>query len=476
MRAVAPARTVDQRLRAAGRPYDLVAGVSCTGDACPGLPDEAEAAGIGPGDLVRGVLLVSPTGESCLAVVPAGTLIDFEALAAVTGRCWEPAGLEAASRRFADCDPGCVPVLGEAYGLRVVVDVAVARMGTVHFEGGRHGCYVRMSGRDFTALQPHALIARIARPAPRVSGAEADAGGTEALLPSVELCGRIERVYDVPRLPEAARPLLAALGAAEEPAPAEAARLVAADTRAAARVLELAASPLLGGGRPADVAAAVAGPLGPGGAVAAALAAVVEELFRVPPGGPLGGRALAREAALAAALAMRIAGEARCEPPPRRGLLVAAALLHDVGLRLLAHLFQPEFHLLNRMAAANPDTPVPELESHLLALGEARHVVQTGHARLGAWLLRAWGAPPALVATAGAHHHPEADVGGDWPYPAIVATAEAVLARAEGREGRRAAFPAVARRLGLADGFLEGLAAAAAALVEPAREGRRSVA
>ena len=476
MRAVAPARTVDERLRAAGRPYDLVAGMACAGEACPGLPAEAEAAGIRPADLVRGVLLVSPAGEHCLAVLPAGTLIDFEALRALTGRCWEPAGLETAGRRFADCDPGCVPVLGEAYGVRVVLDVAVARMGTVHFEGGRHGCYVRMSGRDFAALQPHALVARIARPAPRVSGTEADTGGTEALLPAAELCGRIERVYDVPRLPEAARPLLAALGAPEEPAPAEAARLVAADARAAGRVLELAASPLLGGSRPADVAEAVAGPLGPGGAVAAALSAVVEDAFRVPLGGPLGGTALAREATLTAVLALRIAGEARCEPPPRRGLLAAAALLHDVGLRLLAHLFQPEFHLLNRMAAANPDTPVPELESHLLALGEARHVVQTGHARLGAWLLRAWGAPAALVVTAGVHHHPEAGTGPEWPYPAIVATAEAVLARAEGREGRRAAFPGAVRRLGLDEPFLEGLIAAATALVEPAREGCRSVA
>ena len=62
MRAVAPARTVDERLRAAGRPYDLVAGMACAGEACPGLPAEAEAAGIRPADLVRGVLLVSPTG------------------------------------------------------------------------------------------------------------------------------------------------------------------------------------------------------------------------------------------------------------------------------------------------------------------------------------------------------------------------------------------------------------------------------
>ncbi len=480
---ILPAKAIDGRLRAAGRPYDLVTGVPCGRPgtaACGGLEAEARSAGIPEASLIRGVLLTDCQGAECLAVVRAGELIDFDALQALTGRRWEPAGLDAAARRFADCDPGCVPPLGEPYGLRVVVDAAVARCGTVHFEGGRHGCYVRMAGPDFLGLQAGALVGRIARPAPREGRDGLDEGDLARLLPAAELCGRIERLYRLPALPRAAARLRAALEHEETLTPAEAAALVPPG-RATERVLAIAASPLLGGERPGDVAAAAAGPLGPGGVVAVAFATVAEGALRVPPGGPLGAAALDREGEVAAALCLSLAAEPGFRPPLSPGLLVAAALLRDVGLRLLAHLFQPEFHLLNRMAAANPATPVPELESHLLALGDARQVVQTGHARLGGWLLREWQAPPPLVAVACAHHRPELDVGeAAWPYVGLAALADALIARAAGCEGPRARVPeAVVRRLGLGNAALADRTRRLARIVAPAARGRgarRSVA
>lgn len=450
-----PARGIDERLRGSGRRYELVSCVPPSlGETPRGMAPEAGACGIPDRALVRGVLLTDGGGGERLVVLRAGDLIDFDALHAATGRRWEPAGLEAAGRRFPDCDPGCVPVLGEAYGVPVVIDVAVGSMGMVHFEAGRHGCFVRMAAREFMALQPRALVARVARSVPRVERAGSRAGGDLAgLLPTPDVCARIERLYRLPALPPASGPLRDAL-AAPEPLPAPRLLELVVEAGGTEFALALAGHPLLRGpdGPPGTLEAAAAGPLGAEGVAAAALGATVARGMEVPMGGPLGEQALTAHAVHCAAVAVTAAARAGATRAPLRvGHLVAAALLHDVGLRLLAHLFLPEFHLLNRMAAANPGTPLPDLELHLLALGDARKAVQCGHARLGGWLLEGWGFPRPAVIAACAHHDP-ALVARDpgWACAALVGLAEALLARADGCGGLRARLPrGVAVRLGL---------------------------
>jgi len=458
-----PARGIDERLRGSGRRYEIP---TC------GIPQRA---------LVRGVLLTDGRGEELLVVLRAGDAVDFEALHAATGRRWDPAGLEAAGRRFPDCDPGCVPVLGEAYGVPVVIDVAVAGMGVVHFEAGRHGCFVRMPAAEFMALQPRALVARIARALPR-SDRSGPSGRDEVtdLLPAPEVCGRIERLYRLPSLPPGGGPLRDAL-AAPEPLPAARLLGLVAEAGGAGPALALAAHPLLRGEEPAPATleAAAAGPLGAEGLVAAALGAKVLERMAMPADGPLGARALAAQAVHCAAVALTLAGRAGEGPErPRVGHLVAAALLHDVGLRLLARLFLPEFHLLNRMAAANPGTPLPDLESHLVALGDARMAVQCGHARLGAWLLEGWGLPRPAVVAACAHHDPALVAEDpDWAYAALVGLAETLVARAEGCGGLRARYPrGVAGRLGLDGRALSALEERLAAVLGSRPDRHRGVA
>jgi HD-like signal output (HDOD) protein len=99
-----------------------------------------------------------------------------------------------------------------------------------------------------------------------------------------------------------------------------------------------------------------------------------------------------------------------CMPAARRpqpGFSYLCGLLHDFGVLLLGHLFLPEFRLLNKFAAANPDKTLTELEGRLLGMGGARDLLAMGHARIGAWLMEAWNMPEAIAITLLEHHNPE---------------------------------------------------------------------
>jgi Ala-tRNA(Pro) deacylase len=56
------------------------------------------------------------------------------------------------ARMFDDCEPGAVPSVGPAYGMRMVVDDSLAEEAEIYFEGGDHEKLIQMSGRDFMSM------------------------------------------------------------------------------------------------------------------------------------------------------------------------------------------------------------------------------------------------------------------------------------------------------------------------------------
>lgn len=68
------------------------------------------------------------------------------------------------ARMFTDCEPGAVPPLGVAYGLRTVVDDSLASKPEIYFEAGDHERLIQMSGADFMAMMAHASHARFGEP------------------------------------------------------------------------------------------------------------------------------------------------------------------------------------------------------------------------------------------------------------------------------------------------------------------------
>jgi Ala-tRNA(Pro) deacylase len=120
----------------------------------------AEASHI-PGErLAKGVVLKSGAGY-ILAIVPASRRVALVAIAATTGAPVALASEAEASMLFPDCEPGAVPVFGEAYGIPAMIEESLDDTRDIYCEGGDHRSLVHMDGRDFRALMAGAERARI---------------------------------------------------------------------------------------------------------------------------------------------------------------------------------------------------------------------------------------------------------------------------------------------------------------------------
>ena len=80
-------------------------------------------------------------------------------------------------------------------------------------------------------------------------------------------------------------------------------------------------------------------------------------------------------------------------------------------------MLQPEFYLLNRVADANPDVPITQVENRLLGIG---------HNHIGAWLMRSWQMPDEIVTTVREHHN-EIHRGDHSPYVHLMIVVDCLL-------------------------------------------------
>lgn len=223
---------------------------------------------------------------------------------------------------------------------------------------------------------------------------------------------RIEQVYELPPMPELGRRILA-LQSDPNAGARELANIVQLDPSLAAQVIRYASSSYYGyTGRITNIQEAISRVLGYDMVMNLAIGLAAGRSFCIPAKGPLGLNNFWEHAIMSAVLMQRLSAvmPEGIRPPQAQSYL--CGLLHDFGILLLGHLFPPEFHLLNKLAQANPTQSVADLESRLLGMGEAREMIAMGHAHIGAWLMEAWRMPDPLLVALLEHHN--ADYRGEY--------------------------------------------------------------
>jgi Ala-tRNA(Pro) deacylase len=111
----------------------------------------AEACHLSAHRLAKAVVLKGEDGF-LLAILPASRHIKFSELRELLGRDVDLANEEQIETLFVDCEPGAVPALGAAYGLRAIVDDSLANEPEIYMEGGDHASLIRISGASFQKL------------------------------------------------------------------------------------------------------------------------------------------------------------------------------------------------------------------------------------------------------------------------------------------------------------------------------------
>jgi Ala-tRNA(Pro) deacylase len=121
--------------------------------------ESARTSHISPNRLAKAVVLKGEDGFM-LAVLPASNHIQFGQLRKQLGADVDMANEEQIETLFVDCEPGAVPALGAAYGLKVIVDDSLANEPEIYLEGGDHASLIHISGSAFQRLLADARRAR----------------------------------------------------------------------------------------------------------------------------------------------------------------------------------------------------------------------------------------------------------------------------------------------------------------------------
>ena len=325
---------------------------------------------------------------------------------------------------FADCAPGILPAIGEAYGFETVVDDSLLNQEYVYVASGNAGELIRLSGTDFQLLHSNAwyshaftqIAEKYVKSAAQKQKATA-AQTTGDMESSLNVRQRIERITKLPAMPSMAQKIIQ-LNANPYAHAEDLAKLIEKDPSLTAQIVRYAQSPLYGyKGNVASVRQAISRVLGYDMVMNIALGIAAARPFKIPTDGPLGLMAFWRHAIYSAALTQALCKMVPRERMPSPGTAYLAGLLHNFGFLLLGHLFPTEFEALNKAIEQEPDTPVVDLEQRLLGIT---------HMEIGAWLMESWQMPQEIVVVQQAHHNPEYD-GPFANYVRLVALADSLL-------------------------------------------------
>ena len=113
--------------------------------------ETAAAAQVAGQNLAKSIV-VEAKDHYVMAVIPSTHQLRLAALREQFGHPFDLVTEKDIRRLFKDCELGFIPALGQAYGLKVVVDETLLDVDEIYFESGDHTELVHMAGEDFRAL------------------------------------------------------------------------------------------------------------------------------------------------------------------------------------------------------------------------------------------------------------------------------------------------------------------------------------
>ncbi len=362
-------------------------------------------AGIPPSELYYPVVLRDSFGLM-MAVLPASHAMDHEKLSALLHRKIDLAFHTQLSSVFQDCEPGMIPPIGEAYGIRSIIDAELDTPEKVYMVAGDKSRIIELSRRDFMAMQANAWLA--SGFASEIEGlTHMDDPDVKAELSAKNhyIRQRIEQITELPAMPEMGMRLMK-LRSDPLADISDLVEIVDLDPGLAAQVMRYARSPFFGfRGEVNSLYDAVTRVLGFDAVMNLALGVAMAKPLKTAYHGPIGMDVFWRQAVFSASLLQALAKLMPQERRPHPGLCYLGGLLHDFGYLVLGHYFREEFVGLSDLMLSEPEKPFLELE---------RGYLGTDHGELGAWLLKAWGLPAEIIAIVGCHH--DLDYDGAFPH------------------------------------------------------------
>jgi Ala-tRNA(Pro) deacylase len=109
-----------------------------------------------PGDRLAKAVIVRSEDDPLMVVVPSDYHVHLGLLHRHLGKEVGLATEAELAALFPDCEPGAVPAIGQAYGVRTLLDSTLLNEPEVYLEAGDHETLVRLAGEDFRVLMEQA--------------------------------------------------------------------------------------------------------------------------------------------------------------------------------------------------------------------------------------------------------------------------------------------------------------------------------
>lgn len=148
------AKTVQRSLEQARCDYDIVAHPHSATSL-----ESARVASVPAGRLAKSVILDDQHGHYMMAVLPADRHLDLSKIQ--TSGDWQLTRESGLPHLFGDCERGAIPALGEAYGIKMLLDPMLTRQEDIYLEAGNHHYLVHMRMDQYLKLVPHAEVREV---------------------------------------------------------------------------------------------------------------------------------------------------------------------------------------------------------------------------------------------------------------------------------------------------------------------------
>lgn len=367
-----------------------------------------QLAGLALEQVVRPILLRS--GKHVLmALIRADQQLDLEQVNQLFKREFSLCNTAESVGILQGCDPQALPAVAAPFGLRAIMDTAVAEMEQVYFAVGTAGLFIQADAEAFARLHKDTWTGH------RIAFEHGPQGQEER----EGMRRKVQQLNDLPAMPGIAMELVRIRNNPYANA-SELAAVIEQDPSLSAQLVRYATSPLYAyQGKIESVEQAIVRVLGMDFVQDIAFGLSLGKAFNNPKDGPLGLHSFWRHAVYAASLTQALCKAIDFQRRPSLGMAYLAGLLHNFGLLLLGHLFPEQFNRLNRAREKYPDVSLLQLEQKLLGVC---------HTEMGLWLMDSWDMPREIAVAVSAHHNP--DEAGDFStFANLVYIANALLKR-----------------------------------------------
>ncbi|MCI0506381.1 MAG: HDOD domain-containing protein [Gammaproteobacteria bacterium] len=350
---------------------------------------------VNPAQIAKAVVLKDLRGM-LMAVLPGPNQLNIDALNRQLHRNLKFADTQDYQTIFADCAPGILPPLGEAYGFETVVDDGLLDQDLIYFVSGNNNELVRISGYDFQLLHSNAWYGNAFSSIASSGNRNTQQGNAAKTASAPDLKKRLSQLEMVPKIPALTQKLIQ-LNTNPYAHGEDLVKLLEGDAGLSEQIIRYAqTAPYMKNTSVSTIRQVITRGLSYDVVKNFGLGISATRAFKITAHGPLGLQAFWRHATYSATLIHGL-----CQTLPRKqnlqpGTAVLCGLLHNIGYLVFGYLFPKEFAALNIAYSETPDNQIIELEQRKFGIT---------HTELGCWLLDAWSMPAELIAVAAEHHN-----------------------------------------------------------------------